>query len=182
MSGAFIERVIDEIVEREGGYSDDKRDSGGKTRFGITENEARSYGYAGDMRELPVELAREIYRVRYYTGPGFDKVAELSELLAEELVDTGVNMGQDRASVFLQRCLTAFNLGGELYPDLVVDGDIGPATIDALRAYLAKRGKEGEQVLFRALNCLQGERFIYLAERRVKDEAFVYGWIRARVA
>jgi len=36
-------------------------------------------------------------------------------------------------------------------------------------------------VLLRALNCLQGERYIALAEGRPKDEAFIYGWLRTRV-
>lgn len=57
-----------------------------------------------------------------------------------------------------------------------------PRTLAALRAYLAKRGTEGETVLLKALNCLQGERYIDIAERRPKDEEFVYGWLRARVA
>ena len=64
----------------------------------------------------------------------------------------------------------------------MVDGDIGPATLRALDAFLRLRGKEGEIVLFRALNALQGTRYIELSQARQKDEAFVYGWLRTRVA
>jgi Co/Zn/Cd efflux system component len=36
-------------------------------------------------------------------------------------------------------------------------------------------------VLVAALNALLGEFLIDLAERRPKDEAFLYGWLKARV-
>ena len=68
------------------------------------------------------------------------------------------------------------------YPDLVVDGVVGPATIAALRAYLAKRGAEGERVLLVALNCTQGARYLEITETRQQNEDFLYGWLRERVA
>ena len=40
-----FERIFDYLLRVEGGYSDDKNDKGGKTKFGITEEEARKYGY-----------------------------------------------------------------------------------------------------------------------------------------
>jgi hypothetical protein len=59
---------------------------------------------------------------------------------------------------------------------------MGALTIFALGQYLAKRGKAGETVLLRALNCLQGASYIDLAERRKKDETFLFGWLANRVA
>ena len=41
---------------------------------------------------------------------------------------------------------------------------------------------DGEVVLVRALNSLQGAFYVELAEKRQKDEAFVYGWLLNRVA
>ncbi|EHG5664623.1 hypothetical protein J5K42_005041, partial [Salmonella enterica subsp. enterica serovar Kasenyi] len=61
------------------------------------------------------------------------------------------------------------------------DGRIGPRTLNALRVYLEKRGKDGERVLLVALNCTQGERYLELAEKREADESFVYGWMKERV-
>jgi hypothetical protein len=53
------------------------------------------------------------------------------------------------------------------YPDLVPDGRIGERTLAALDVFLATRGKtSGETVLLRALEALQGERYLRLAERR----------------
>lgn len=102
-------------------------------------------------------------------------------LLADELCDTGVNMGPSVASKFFQRWLTALNMRGKLYPDLIPDGAIGPRTITALKGYLSARGKEGEQVLLRALNCSQGARYLELAEGREANEDFLYGWVKERV-
>ena len=58
---------------------------------------------------------------------------------------------------------------------------MGPSTLKALNAYLTKRGTQGELVLLRALNCLQGAFYIELVERRYKDEVFIYGWLLNRV-
>ena len=55
-------------------------------------------------------------------------------------------------------------------------------TLAALRTFLAHRGLEGETVLLKALNCLQGARYIELAEARPQNKSFVYGWLRERVA
>ena len=42
-------------------------------------------------------------------------------------------------------------------------------------------GKGGETVLLRAMEALQGERYIALAERRPSQEAFLYGWLANRI-
>lgn len=175
-----IESIIDATIGKEGGYSNHSSDRGGPTRWGITQAVARANGYHGDMKALPRETAFSIYRHEYFEKPGFVGVAALSPAIAEELFDTGVNMGPAVPSIMLQRLLNALNRGGKDYPDLLADGRIGPATIAALRAYLKARGKEGEGVLLKALNCLQGERYVDLAEKRPANEAFLYGWIRTR--
>ncbi|EFK8697972.1 hypothetical protein EGX65_27160, partial [Escherichia coli] len=124
----------------------------------------------------------EILEADYWFGPRFDQVATLSPDIAAELCDTGVNMGPTVASRMLQRWLNVFNQQGKLYPDMDTDGRIGPRTINALRAYLQKRGKDGELVLVKALNCTQGDRYLELAEKREANESFVYGWMKERVA
>lgn len=169
------QQIIDRIIKVEGGYVDDPADSGGATNFGITEAVARAHGYTGDMRDLPRSVAFEIYAGRYWDSVGAD---DMPDAIAAEVVDTAVNMGTKRAVTFLQRALNALNARGQLYADLTVDGLSGPATIGALREYLAVRS---ESALLKALNCLQGAYYIELAERREKDERFVYGWLTHRV-
>lgn len=150
--------------------------------FGITVSVARENGYTGPMRSLPRTLAEDIYRRRYWDSLKLDDIAVLSNPIAAELADTGVNLGVPTAARFLQRLLNVFNQQGTLYPDVKVDGVCGAGTVAALRSYLTARRSDGEIVLLRALNGLQAAHYIALAENRAKDEAFVYGWIRNRVA
>jgi lysozyme family protein len=177
-----VEHLINELIEREGDFVHHSADRGGPTRFGITEAVARAHGYAGAMAELPHDEAAAIYRRLYWLRPRFDQVAERTPRVAAELFDTGANMGPAVAATFLQRALTALNRGGKDYPDLVPDGRVGPATIAALDAFLEARGKRGgETVLLRALEALQGERYLRLAEKRPANEAFLYGWLANRI-
>lgn len=177
-----IEKLIDGVIGREGRYSNNPDDTGGETMWGITHRVARANGYTGSMRSMPRETARDIYFSQYVQKPGFAAVMELSEPIAEELVDTGVNMGPAIASGMLQKALNGLNNKGRDYPDIAEDADVGPATLRALKAYLNKRGAEGEQVLLKALNCLQGARYIELARMRTANETFLYGWLRTRVS
>ena len=174
--------LIDALIEREGGYVNHPADRGGPTCFGITEAVARAHGYRGAMAELPHEEAAAIYRRLYWLRPKFDQVAARAPRVAAELFDTGVNMGPAVAATFLQRALTALNRNGADFADLVPDGRVGPRTLEALDAFLAARGKRGgETVLLRALEALQGERYLRLAERRPANEAFLYGWLANRI-
>ena len=134
------------------------------------------------MRDLPREEAEAIYRRLYWLRPRFDQVAARAPRIAAELFDTGANMGPAVAATFLQRALTALNRNGKDYPDLVPDGRLGPASIAALDAYLGARGnRAGETILLRALEALQGERYLRLAEKRPANEAFLYGWLANRI-
>lgn len=176
-----IQSLIDEVIDREGDYSNHPADRGGPTRWGISEAVARAHGYAGDMRTLPRAQAESIYRRDYWEKPGFASLAELAPGVAAELFDTGVNMGVATASGFLQRALNALNRGGRDYPDLNMDGRIGAKTMAALAAYMRVRGKAGGSVLLKAIEALQGERYLHLAEQRPASEAFLYGWLANRI-
>ena len=177
-----VDALVDAVIDREGGYVSHPADEGGPTCFGITEAVARAHGYAGPMRQLPRDEAAAVYRRLYWKRPAFDRVAERSVAIAAELFDTGVNMGPPVAATFLQRALTALNRNGSDYPDLVPDGRIGERTLAALDTFLKVRGQTGgEIVLLRALEALQGERYLRLAERRPGNEAFLYGWLANRI-
>ena len=177
----MIDDLIDEVIDREGDYSNHPADRGGATRWGITEAVARANGYAGDMRRLPRADAAAIYRRLYWLRPGFDRVAARAPAIATELFDTGVNMGPAVATTFLQRALNALNRGSADYPDIALDGQLGARTLAALDAFLARRGGGAEVVLLKAIEALQGERYVALAEARPADEAFLYGWLANRI-
>ena len=177
----MIDDLIDAVIEREGGFSDHPADRGGATRWGVTEAVARANGYAGDMRQFGRAAAVAIYRRLYWVRPGFDRIAERAPQVAAELFDTGINMGPAVATGFLQRALNALNRGATDYPDVMLDGRIGPETLAALDRFLAFRKASGQAVLVKAIEALQGERYLALAERRPANEAFLYGWLSNRI-
>lgn len=176
-----FEKALKHTLGIEGGYADDPRDSGGKTRYGITEAKARAWGYEGDMRELPLDLAKQIYREDYWELIRLDQIADFDEEIALEMFDTAVNCGPATAVKFLQRMLNLFNREQQEYGDIAVDGLVGRNTLVALAAYLGRRRTLGAAVMVEALNALQGAYYAELAERRPKDEAFMFGWIANRV-
>lgn len=178
-------KALQRTLGFEGGYSDVKGDSGGKTRYGITEAEARAAGYTGDMRDFPVEGAKQIYRLRYWVPLMGD--ALFSQAIADEVFDTAVNCGIGAAIPILQRVLNAFNKGGKRWADVAEDGIMGKATIAAANA--AQDPTLPAHVIpniVKALNCEQGHYYILLrrSPSHMTDdhESFMDGWFRTRIA
>ena len=85
-----FDTAFNRLLGFEGGYSNDAADPGGKTRFGITEAEARRHGYEGDMKSLPLETAKAIYRPSYWDACKCD---ELPEAIRYAVFDAAVNSG-----------------------------------------------------------------------------------------
>ena len=176
-----VDSIIDQTIGKEGGYSNHPADRGGPTKWGVTEQTARAFGYAGDMRTFSRETAIDVYRRRYWFGPNFNLIAEVFPAAATEMFDTGVNMGPDVPSRFLQRALNAFNREASDYPDILVDGRCGPMTAFACRRLKIVRGANAEVVLVRALECQQGDRYLAITEGRPANEAFTFGWFLNRI-
>lgn len=174
--------ALKRTVNIEGEFSDNKNDSGGATKYGITEAVAREFGYVGAMADMPMDTARAIYRANYWTKLNLDLIDDSSPDIAEELFDTGVNMGVEIAGQFLQTALNAFNKEGTLYADIKVDGDVGGMTVGAFKSFLKIRGSTGELVLMRALNAQQGQRYLNITKARPTQEDFVFGWFLNRVS
>jgi lysozyme family protein len=176
-----IDSLIDAAIGREGAYVNNAADKGGPTRWGITEQVARAFGYAGDMKLLPRDTAVVIYRRRYWESPRLSEVQGHYANVATELFDIGINMGVAIAGQFLQRCLNAFNQQGAHYADIGVDGGIGAMTIHALDCYRQRRGDDGGAVLLEAIRSLRGARYIEISESRPANETFTYGWFSRMV-
>ncbi len=133
------------------------------------------------MRDLPQSTAFAIYHTRYVVGPNFDDIAAIDEKVAEELIDSGVNAGTDRAAKWFQTALNGLNERGKAYPDIGVDGDIGSGTINAFRAFKARRGKSATVIMLRALDALQGGHYLTLGKDNSKFEDFLNGWLLNRI-
>lgn len=174
-----FDTAFEKTIVVEGGYSNHPDDSGGETKYGITEAVAREEGYSGPMAEMSLETAKEIYRHHFWEKLRLEEIATISSLVAQELFDSCVHLGSRTPMKFLQRTLNVFNNKQADYADITADGVIGPKTIAALKAFWEKR--KDEVVLLKSLNSLQGAHYIGLAESREKDEAFVYGWMKNRL-
>ena len=83
--------------------------------------------------------------------------------------------------MWLQRWLNALNREERSYQDIKTDGKIGPRTLAALKHFLTLRGKQGEEVLVKALNCSQGAYYLDITEKNRQNEEFIFGWMKARV-
>lgn len=86
-----FEKIFDYLLKVEGGYSNDKYDAGGKTKYGITEEDARDFGYKGDMQDLTKDFTKNIYMKKYYLGNKLDKV--VNDKVALSVCDFIVNGG-----------------------------------------------------------------------------------------
>jgi lysozyme family protein len=125
-----FDAAFDVLLKHEGDFSAHKSDPGGKTRYGITEAVARRVGYRGDMRELPLDLAKRIYREDYWNAV---RAEQLPPAVRYAVFDAAVNSGPAQSVRWLQRALGVTD-----------DGVIGPQTLsaanqanpDALRARL----------------------------------------------
>ena len=181
------------LLAREGGatYTNRAADRGGPTRWGITAKTLGAWRKLGrDATGLEVSLlghdeAAAIYRAQYFVGPGFDQIAALSPRIAEELVDSGVNLGPEWPSRWLQRGLNLLNMRGAWFPDLVVDGNAGGKTRAALQVLLQRRGvRQAEDLVLKALNGFQFGRYVDLTEAggpNGDQELNVSGWIAQRI-
>jgi lysozyme family protein len=124
------------LIGNEGGYSNDPRDPGGETMWGVTARVARRYGYTGAMKDLPLATAKDIAKAEYWTPAHCD---ELPEALRFDMLDLAYNSGVHEAIVLLQRATKA---------PIVADGIFGPGTQAAIadadpewlrRAFIATR-------------------------------------------
>lgn len=192
---ADFDAAFDATMGHEGGYANDPSDFGGETYRGI----ARRFhpGWPGweivdyaktargtleaslAERSFQLEpLVREFYRAEFWLKVGADQIG--SQAVADELFDTGVNMGPTRAVEFLQVALNALNRSdrgdhGSYFDDLVEDGDIGPATQGALQIYLSR---DSDRYLLTLLNVQQGAFYLARMRKIPSQERFARGWLK----
>lgn len=159
---------IDEIIKREGGdmETNDPADSGGRTKYGISERAHPEAWADGDVSYLE---AREIYRRVYILAEKFDQIEDPT--LMHQVVDFGVPSGPDRAARMLQQLV-----------GVEVDGEIGPQTLEAIKNYPGGKlfGVEvpGSVLLNLAFRDAREIYYATLAKRRPKDLKFLLGWLK----
>jgi lysozyme family protein len=173
----------------EGGYADDPTDKGGETYRGISrryhpswsgwstiDQYKRKSGFPGNLKDACglQDKVEAFYKANFWDPMLGDDIP--SQLIAEELYDTAVNMGMSRAVKFLQTGLNVLNRAGKNYPDIVVDGKTGPNTLRTLKKLLSLSGKE-EGYLFKIMNILQGYHYLRIMDKSESQERFARGWL-----
>ena len=118
------------------------------------------------------QLVKCFYRTKFWDCYRADDIP--SQAIAEELYDTGVNLGQSRAAKYLQR---AINL--VIDAQLKIDGIIGPNTLGDLGVALRRLGNE--EVILKTQNVLQGIHYVGQAEDHRSQRVFYRGWVLRRV-
>lgn len=156
-----IDALIDRLLEREGGYVDHVADHGGPTNFGITQATLSEWRgkpvTAFQVKTMQKDEARQIYKARYFTKPGFDAVPDPG---AQELLfDYGVNSGPGTAVKALQTILS-----------VQADGQIGPQTRSAIAAVT------NWPAVYNALIAQRSQFFLGIIGRDVSQAVFALGW------
>lgn len=111
----IFDQAVEKVLAHEGGFVDHPDDPAGATRWGITEAVARRVGYRGNMRDLPVDLAKRIYREDYWNAVRAD---ELPAEIRYVVFDAAVNSGPRQSIQWLQQALA-----------VPADGVLGPITM-----------------------------------------------------
>ena len=172
-------------MQNEGLVSNDSVDPGGLTFMGISKVFWPSWeGWdlleASGYKQTPsIESAvKRFYRLNFWNQILGDDIDSLSNIVAEKLFDTAVNMGVNKAVVFFQDAMNLLNVTGSLYPDIEVDGNIGSKTISTFRRYLSydSPGKDLYIArLLKVMTILQGHFYIEQMRKYPKKEKF-RGW------
>ena len=161
-------KLVPFILSKEGGYVNDKDDSGGPTNFGITLATWRKVGYdknddgvinKEDIKLLTEDDFHRVFKKNYWDACKADQIKDQS--VANLLVDFAYNSGVARVSKFIQKIV-----------GVTADGIIGNKTINAINNY-----PRGHRQLFatlrqRRINYLNG---IVIANPTQKK--FYNGWM-----
>ena len=170
--------LLEYIFLVEGGYFNHPNDPGGETMYGIIKTEARANGYQGAMRDLPKEVATEIYLRKYWKNNGLMKID--SFVVALCIFDFFVNSGS-RGATIAQEVVNAVytnrtssvqfgkTLDSAGLKPIAVDGQMGDKTFDAIN-------KIPPFVFISIYNVLQEDKYEDLMRNNGKLRSFDKGW------
>lgn len=184
---ANFDTSYDKLLKNEGGYSNDSNDRGGETYKGVARKHHPNWGgwniidkakfesnfpfNLDDNEELDM-LTRQFYKINFWDKFIGDQIQ--NQAIADEMFDTGVNMGISKSIQFLQIGLNCLNRNSEDYPDVDEDGKMGPVTLGILNNYINNYQID---YLYKVLNILQGFRYITIMKDNKSQEKYARGWL-----
>ena len=170
--------LLEYIFLVEGGYFNHPNDPGGETMYGIIKTEARANGYNGAMRDLPREVACEIYLRKYWKNNGLMKIE--SFIVGLCIFDFFVNSGSRGATIAQETVNAVYtNRTGSVQfgksadaaglKPIAVDGQMGNKTFEAIN-------KIPPFVFISIYNVLQEDKYEDLMRNNGKLRSFDKGW------
>ena len=184
-----FKEALQKTLVKEGGYVADPDDAGGETYKGIsrryhpdwegwTQIDTAKIEQADafpdcleDVTELQ-QLLSALYKQLYWDRFWGDSIPDQS--IANKLFDTSVNLGVNRAVMYLQESLNLLNRNQKNYDDIIMDGLFGSNTLNALTIYL---DKDKPDYLLKLISTLQGMHYIEYMRRSPTQEKYARGWL-----
>lgn len=157
---ASFENAVSKTLKWEGGFT---VDTGGKTKFGISQNAYPNI----DIPSLTLEQAKEIYRRDYWAPVKGDQITDQSA--ANALFDFGVNAGLGRAGKEARNALNA--LGYSFPAGSAIDSKVLEAINKAGESFAVALGNKRLE-FYKALAASNPEKYgMYLTgwTKRAKD-------------
>ena len=175
---------FNKALSSEGIISNNKSDHGGFTYKGISRVKhptwpgwqiIDSHVETGYIPSLLNDAALQNLVIEFYRTEFWNKLqADLlpTQLIADELLESSINLGVSETAENLQRTINLLNRNGKVYSDITTDGVIGNQTLEALKKCFATNG---EKLIYNILNFYQAKHYIEIMEKDRTQEIFI-GW------
>ena len=186
---AKFEKAFEMTKRNEGFYSNDPDDPGGETFMGIARNFHPDWeGWdiidkhkdaEGNLKLPDYQIdnmrtkVKRFFEIKFWIKSGADRVS--SQVIANELFDSAVNVGVREAVKFLQMSLNLLNRNETDYQDIEVDGIFGNGTLATLGKRLKIPGEDW--YLYMSMNAVQGKYYIERCLANPGKETFYRGWL-----
>ncbi|MCK5018687.1 MAG: hypothetical protein KAS32_16620 [Candidatus Peribacteraceae bacterium] len=189
---SFI-NAYNKTMGHEGGYVFDPTDRGGETYKGISRRFHPTWAGWGiidsykpiisentmvntsELLDKDIDLSNSVqqfYKHHFWDVPGFNFIDIVSDRISESMFDTGVNVGTGTVCKWLQSTLNILNRDGKHYPDIAVDGGLGPISLQTLGECLKRNPMHR---ILTIMMIYQGGHYINIMENDTRQERFV-GW------
>ena len=126
--------AVNFVLQHEGGLTDNKKDAGGITNFGISLRFLKSAGInincdehidENDVLALDKEKAKDIYRIFWWDKYRYESINDIR--IAAKIFDMSVNMGATQSHKITQKSINRY-----IPNPISVDGVMGGTTIASI--------------------------------------------------
>lgn len=169
-------KAIPFVLKHEGLYSNNPKDPGGPTMYGISLRFLKTMGADGDINKdgvidikdikgIKVEDAMRLYHDSFWEPSRYSKIN--AQAIATKALDLSVNMGPSVAHKIIQKAVNRLIIEAD---KLGVDGILGPKSFAAINAT-----KSGPLM---AAICLEAEKYYESLVIKNPDlRIFINGWL-----